>query len=56
MAAQGGRVSETPAGASGPDDDGVPPLFGSWRAIYLSVVVCAVLTMGAIAVFSNWPW
>lgn len=32
------------------------PLFGSWRRIYFAVLVCAVLVMGAIALFSVWPY
>jgi hypothetical protein len=37
-----------------PDDDETVPLFGSWRRIYAAVVVCALLAMGLVAVFSHW--
>jgi nucleoside recognition membrane protein YjiH len=38
-----------------PEDDRVP-LFGSWRAAYTAVVVCALAVMAAIALFSSWPF
>jgi hypothetical protein len=41
--------------ASDADDDPVP-IFGTWRGIYTAVVVCALLFMGFVAVFSNWPY
>ena len=32
------------------------PLFGSWRAIYAAVIVCALLVMALLALFSRWPF
>ena len=32
------------------------PVFRSWRRIYTAVIVCAVAVMGAIALFSGWPY
>jgi hypothetical protein len=39
-----------------PSDDEPVPVFGSWKAIYGAVVVCAVLVMLAVAAFSRWPF
>jgi hypothetical protein len=36
-------------------DDRVP-IFGTWRGIYTAVVVCALLVMGLVALFSSWPY
>jgi hypothetical protein len=44
-----------PTPAPAPDDEGVP-LFGSWPRIYAAVLIAAVLSMGAIALFSRWPY
>ena len=38
------------------DEDGPVPLFGTWRAIYTSVVVSALVVMVLVALFSRWPW
>jgi hypothetical protein len=32
------------------------PLFGSWRAIHAAVIVCALLVMALLALFSGWPF
>jgi len=32
------------------------PIFGTWRRIYTAVVVCAVLVMALVYVFSVWPY
>lgn len=37
-----------------PDDPGPP--FGSWGRIYAAVLVVAAAVIGAIAVFSGWPY
>ena len=37
------------------EDDPVP-IFGTWRGIYTSVIVWALLFMGFVAVFSAWPY
>jgi hypothetical protein len=40
-----------------PDRDDEPvPIFGSWRAIYTAVIVCALLFMAFVAAFSYWPY
>ena len=41
---------------SEPPDDGPVPLFGTWRAIYTAVVVCALGVMVLLVLFSGWPW
>jgi hypothetical protein len=38
------------------DEDDPVPVFGTWRGIYTAVVVCAVLVMGLVALFSSWPY
>jgi hypothetical protein len=37
-------------------DDERVPLFGTWRAAYTAVVLSALVVMGAVALFSNWPF
>jgi hypothetical protein len=39
-----------------PRDDERVPLFGSWHAIHASVVVCALVVMALVALFSRWPF
>jgi hypothetical protein len=48
----------TDAGSPGDDRDAddVVPLFGTWPRIYAAVVLCAVVMMALIAVFSRWPY
>ena len=36
--------------------DDVVPLFGTWRAIYTAVAVCALAVMALLALFSRWPF
>ena len=36
--------------------DDVVPLFGTWRAIYTAVAVCALIVMALLALFSRWPF
>lgn len=38
------------------DPDDTVPFFGTWRAIYTSVVATAVVVMVFLALFSRWPW
>lgn len=38
------------------DDSDPVPLFGTWRGIYVAVLVSAVVVMGLIFVFSKWPY
>jgi hypothetical protein len=38
-----------------PSDDRVP-FFGTWRAIYGWVAVCALAVMALLALFSRWPF
>jgi hypothetical protein len=37
------------------DEDRVP-LFGSWRAIHAAVILCALVVMALLALFSRWPF
>ena len=39
-----------------PQPDEEVPLFGTWRAIHASVVLCALVVMGLLALFSRWPF
>lgn len=39
-----------------PQQDEKVPLFGTWRAIHASVVLCALVVMGLLALFSRWPF
>jgi len=32
------------------------PIFRTWPRIYAAVIVCAVVVMALIGVFSKWPW
>jgi hypothetical protein len=48
-------MEPTPGRARGDEDEPVP-LFGSWRRIYAAVVVCALLVMGLVALFSSWRY
>lgn len=32
------------------------PIFGTWRAIYAAVIACALLVMGAVALFQGTRW
>ena len=38
-----------------PPDDPVP-VFGTWPRIYAAVILCALLSMALIALFSGWPF
>jgi hypothetical protein len=38
------------------DDEDKVPLFGTWRRIYAAVVLCALASMGLIALFSHWDY
>jgi len=39
-----------------PDDAERVPFFGTWRAIHTAVILCAVLVMALLALFSRWPF
>ncbi len=39
-----------------PDQDDQPPLLGSWRRLYLAVLLNALLVMALIAAFSAGRW
>ncbi len=39
-----------------PDEEGGVPLFGSWTAIHLAVIACALVVMALLAVFSRWAF
>lgn len=32
------------------------PIFGTWRGIYAAVIACALLVMGAVALFQGARW
>jgi hypothetical protein len=38
------------------DDNERVPIFGTWPRIYAAVVVCAVVVMALVYVFSVWPY
>ncbi len=46
----------TPTPLDRPRDEGRVPLFGSWAAIHLAVIACALAVMGLLALFSRWPF
>ena len=39
-----------------PDEQERVPIFGTWRRIYTAVIVCTIVTMGLVALFSSWPY
>jgi hypothetical protein len=39
-----------------PDEEERVPIFGTWRGIYMAVIVSAIATMGLIAVLTYWPY
>ncbi len=39
-----------------PDEADRVPLFGSWRRIHAAVILCAVLVIALLALFSRWPF
>jgi hypothetical protein len=39
-----------------PSADEKVPLFGTWRAAYLAVVACALVTMLALRLFQGWSF
>lgn len=47
-----------PTRRAGPasDEEERVPIFGTWRGIYTAVIVCTIVTMGLIALFSSWPY
>lgn len=47
--------TSTPQPPAG-EGEGRVPLFGSWTAIHLAVVACALLVMALLAAFSRWPF
>ncbi len=48
-------TSPQPPAPERPDDEERVPLFGSWPVIHGAVIVCAVVVMVLLAVFSRWP-
>jgi hypothetical protein len=44
-----------PVTSPAPDDERVP-IFGTWPRIYAAVILCALGSMGLIAVFSGWKY
>jgi hypothetical protein len=45
-----------PRSDNDPSSEERVPVFGTWPAIYASVIVCALLSMALIALFSNWSY
>jgi len=39
-----------------PDDEERVPIFGTWPRIYAAVILCELVTMGLIAIFSSWNY
>ena len=39
-----------------PPDQGRVPVFGTWRAIYISVIVVNVIAMALVYLFSKFPY
>jgi hypothetical protein len=39
-----------------PERDDRVPLFGTWLRIYAAVIVCALVTMALVALFSYWRY
>ena len=39
-----------------PEDQDRVPLFGTWRAIHLAVLLWAALVIALLAVFGRWPF
>ena len=48
-------ISPAPAERSA-EEEGRVPLFGSWRAIHAAVILCALIVMALLALFSRWPF
>jgi len=39
-----------------PDEEEPVPIFRTWPRIYAAVVVCTLVTMALIALFSSWDY
>jgi hypothetical protein len=39
-----------------PEDEGRPPLLGTWPRVYAAVFAWAVLLIAALALFSSWSF
>ncbi len=48
-------ISPAPAERSA-EEEGRVPLFGSWRTLYAAVILCALMVMALLALFSRWPF
>jgi hypothetical protein len=48
-------MSAQPPGALPPEDERVP-VFGTWPRIYAAVLLCLLVSLGLIALFSSWPY
>jgi len=51
-----GRKSSLPRPEGADEDGGRVPVFGSWKAIHLAVIACALAVMALVALFSRWPF
>jgi hypothetical protein len=56
MAGGGGTEVNAVNDNSDPGEDERVPIFGSWPRIYAAVIVCAVLSMALIGLFSTWNY
>ena len=53
----GGSQEDTmPATTPVPDDDERVPIFGTWPRIYAAVILCELISMALIALFSSWNY
>jgi hypothetical protein len=48
-------TSPSPA-ERGADEQERVPVFGSWRVIHMAVILCALIVMALLALFSRWPF
>ena len=39
-----------------PEDDERVPIFGTWPRIYAAVILCELVSMALIALFSAWKY
>ena len=45
-----------PATDAAPEDDERVPIFGTWPRIYAAVILCELVAMALIALFSSWNY
>jgi hypothetical protein len=52
----GFQEDRMPATTPVPDDDERVPIFGTWPRIYAAVILCELVSMALIALFSSWNY